>query len=154
MVGYDSFVEALKIDKNSLDEELIKQPEIYHSISDEYALAISNRDAKKEQLETTDAELDAHYRTVPDKVTETRIKNLVQVDPRHTQAFEAYNEAKLKAARLDALKEAFGQRSSMLKELAQLTISGFTSSNFVRESPSAVQYNNTRAELAKARLSK
>src|SRR6266853_5539736 len=106
----------LQIDRNDLDNELINNPSFIQEVCDEAAGAIAHRDAMKEALDTVDAELDAEIRelTSKNKMTETAIKTTVQIHPEHKQAFDAYNQAKLKAAKAAGLVTAAETRSKAI----------------------------------------
>ena len=144
-------LQVLHIDKNNLDEELIGQSQTYYLAASDYAQAVSLRDATKEKLAQADADLDAAYR-LGEKKTETQIKNLITLDPEHIRVFNEYNEAKLEAAKIQALMEALSQRNDALKELCKLYISGYWIKPSVQEVDNAT-YNKTREALARKRAS-
>jgi hypothetical protein len=114
----------LAIDKSVLDDEVIRQPVLFYTIGEQVTDAIAERDAAKEELASVDADLDFKGRkklaNVHDKVTETMVKNFVQMHPDHENAFATWLTAKTKADRLLALKDAFQQRSYMLRDLVSL----------------------------------
>lgn len=139
----------LGIDKNNLDEELVHQVQAFLEVADEYVLAVSNADSAKEILAEIDAGLDHKYRQ-GEKKTEAQIKNLILLDPEHGQAYANYTNAKLTAARLSALKDAYYQRNEALKELCKLYVAGYWSTTSVKET-SDVAYTQRRKKLAEAR---
>ncbi len=151
MVNLTELKNYLVINARDLDNELIRQSSLFFSISESYVEAVSIRDTKKEELASVDAELDALARLTNDKPTENRIKGMIQLNPKHQEAFVAYNEAKLMADRLGAMKEAFHQRGSMLKELAQLAISNLYEVASSSQSPNAVSYELSKQRLANKR---
>lgn len=116
--------EYLRIDKTRLDEELEEQPMLLFKISEAYIQAAAARDAAKEHLATVDAKLDKKGREELDrreeKVTEAMVKNYVQTAKDHEKATQGYFDAKNNADLLSALKDAFHQRGSMLRDLATL----------------------------------
>ncbi len=154
MINLEEAKQALTIDKSRLDDELILQSSLSYSIGEMYVEAVAVRDTMKEKLATVDAELDALCRMGNEKVTEARVKNMVQVHPNHQEAVIAYNEAKLVADRLGVMKEAIHTRSYMIRELAQLAQINFFEINSVKESTSVHEatYNHRKAQLAEKRV--
>ena len=151
-VNLNELKNHLIINAQNLDDELIKQPSLFYMIGESYVEAIAIRDTKDEELSAIDAELDAQIRLSNDsKLTEPKIKNMVKLHPKHQEAFVAYNEAKLMSDRLGAMKEAFHQRGSMLKELAQLAISNLYETASSSSSPRAISYEISKQRLANKR---
>lgn len=132
----DEFRKYLAIDKTSLDEAVIHQPELLYQVSEAMIIAISRRDSLKEELSTADSEVEIDIREVFDKkgtkVTEAAIKALVQTDKIHIDAFKAYLSSKEEADKIIALKEAFQQRGYMLRDLCQLFVANFFESGSLR----------------------
>ncbi len=125
------FKDLLLIDKNSLDEHLQEQAEIFFRIADALVLAQSERDMFKENISTTDAELNIEFRKDLEereiKVTDSKINAMVQKADEHLVAFNRYIDAREKADKLAAMKESWMQRSYMLRELVGLFIAGYFS---------------------------
>ena len=151
MINLTELKSYLQINAGDLDNELVRQSALFYSVSESYVEAVAIRDTKKEELATVDAELDSIARMSNDKTTENRIKGMIQLNPKHQEAFIGYNEAKLMADRLGAMKDAFHQRGSMLKELAQLAISNLYEIASSSQSPNAVSYELGRQRLATKR---
>lgn len=147
----------LTIDKNSLDDEISKQPMLYYDIAEACVEASAERDARKEELATVDAELDGKVRMAlakrEEKVTEAMVKNAVQTNQEHETAFEAFMKAKTSADLLVAMKDAFGQRGYMLRDLAQLYIASYFEQSSVHNADRA-RYEVNRDRLTKARAQK
>lgn len=150
---------SLEIDKSCLDDEVIRQPVLFYAISEQVTDAIAERDAAKEELALVDATLDAKYRSnmgrdSSKRVTETFIQNCVCSDNNHQKSLSIWLRAKLKADRLLALKEAFQQRSYMLRDLVSLYSANYYEVESLK--PSKVQdmahFHANRARLANARL--
>jgi len=117
----DEFKKYLIIDKHQLDDEIVKQAQLFYTVAEAHAEAVAERDAAKELLAEADAIIDRDLRKkAGEKLTEPAIKHRVQMDTRHVQATNQYFDAKLKAEKLNALREAFKDRSFMLRELAGL----------------------------------
>ncbi len=140
----------LNIDKNSLDDVLVEQADIFYEISHKYSIAVSKRDQAYENIKVTDAELNLAVRINLDdegrKVTESLINNMVLEHEEHKEAVKTHLEAKKLADQYSALKEAFHQRSYMLRELVQLYISGY----FVQETYKATKEKKTQVDHTKA----
>ena len=147
--------QRLLIDKLALDEELIDNPTLVYQVCEECAEAIAVRDAKKEALETIDAELDSEIRDIlsktSSKITENVVKGMVQVHQEHQNAFKEYNEAKLTAAKKIALERAVSARSDALEQLSRLYSAGYFAINSTKKSTDEAKYNDHRRQLAAAR---
>lgn len=157
---FDQLRSRLAIDKNMLDDEVIRQPSLFYEISELLTDASAERDAAKEELAMVDAELDQYYRTTyakkGEKATESMIKNSVQSDKRHGAAFAEYLALKNKADRLLALKESFSQRSYMLRDLVSLYTSNYFESESIKptRTQEASHYAANRQRIANARQAK
>lgn len=125
------FRALLLIDKSCLDQHLQEQAEIFYRIADALAQSQSVRDKAKEYIAITDAELNLQFRKVLEKdgvkVTDAKINAMVQDDEDHQEAFNKYMETKEQADKLSAMREAWMQRSYMLRELVGLFIAGYFS---------------------------
>ena len=144
----------LEIDKLSLDDEIIRQPSLFYQVSEAYVEAVGERDTLKEQLASTDAEIDGEIRSnAKTRITDTAVKNLVQCDADHEKAFKAYITAKVKADQLGALKEAFQQRGYMLRDLASLYVANYFDHSSIQGTSSQDKtiYEARRRTLAEAR---
>jgi len=126
----------LKIDKLALDEELTQQASLLYQISEEYAVAVGERDGLKESLAIEAAKADQRAREqLGDKATEPKVKALVTLDEQRIAANGKYLDAKYQADALEALKDSFQQRGYMLRDLAQLYISNYYTTDSVRSTP-------------------
>jgi hypothetical protein len=115
--------EALAIDEHALDEALIRQPDAFYRVSKMLAVMASRRDAAKQALQEEEAYADERARSsIPDgeKVTETSIKSLVRLDKQVLTANDKLLKLSRETALLQALKEAFQQRSYVMKDLGSL----------------------------------
>lgn len=160
MISITDLQQQLAIDKLVLDDEVIRQPVLFYSISEMLVDALAERDGAKEDLAATDADLDGEWRKklakLYDKVTEQMVKNHVQTDIRHEQAFDSYLDAKTRADKLLALKEAFQQRSYMLRDLVSLYSANYyeTSSMKPTQTQEASHYALNRARISNARAAR
>lgn len=157
MMEIEQLKALLAINKSNLDEEISRQPMLFFDVAEACSEATAERDAAKEGLASVDAELDGLVRAAlnksEDKVTEAMVKNSVQLHKKHEGAFAAYLAAKTKADLLGALKEAFSQRSYMLRDLAQLFVSSYYEQNSVQGTAAEdkIAYNSVRKKLSAAR---
>jgi DNA-directed RNA polymerase subunit L len=149
-VDIDEFRKYLKIDKQALDDEVMQQPSLFFEVSEAYTLAVAERDALKEELNVTDAKYFLNHRRSDPKATDTAIKNRVSIENGHQQAFTEYLEAKEYADKLSALKDAFNQRSEMLKALGRLYASNYFEQMALKptQSTDAMVYQQRRKRLA------
>lgn len=147
----------LAIDKSVLDDEVIRQPSLFYAISEMMVTAIAERDAAKEELAVVDADVAFHWRKQLAKgaarVTDKVIESHVLTSDEHEKAFTAYLEAKTKAEKLTALKEAFQQRSYMLRDLVSLYSANYyeVSSITPTKTQEASHYAANRARMSNAR---
>ena len=116
--------DGLRIDEHSLDTALRDHPDLFYDVSLALALAISNRDEAKQNLEEIEAEVDIEIRAetarLNEKTTETQITSLKKIDPKVKTANDKFLAEKLNAANLTALKEAYEQKSYALSKLVEL----------------------------------
>jgi hypothetical protein len=127
------YEKGLFIDKNALDEALEQQPDIFYRVSKTYAQLISLRDQAKQELQEVEADTDLDIRKVAardeEKITEGEIKARVRIDKEVKKANERYMSLTNQAAQYGALKEAFMQRSYVLKDLTQLYSANYYGAN-------------------------
>lgn len=113
--------ERLSIDRTDLDQCLIEQPEVFWHVAEALAQEIARRDEAKLELEELTAQLDQDLRGQAarneEKLTELALQNRLRVLPKIQEAQRKYLERRKTADQLQALKEAFQQRSFMLREL-------------------------------------
>jgi|ERR1700722_328765 len=147
----------LAIDKSVLDDEVIRQPVLFYEVSEQLVTALAERDGAKEELATVDAKLSAHWRKQlsggKDRVTDKRIDTYVQTSDEHEAAFNVYLAAKERADKLQVLKEAFQQRSYMLRDLVALYTANYYEASSIKPSKAqeASHYAANRARMANAR---
>jgi uncharacterized protein YggL (DUF469 family) len=149
----DEMRSYLAIDKHALDEAVIHNPVLFDKVAEAYAEAAAERDALKEQLAVTDAQLDGTVRAKHAGATEVKIKALIQCHHQHQKAVTEWLEAKEYADKLGVLKEAFKDRSHMLRTLADLHVSGYFERTSIRPTHSTdeVVYRKRRERLQLAR---
>lgn len=154
-VKLDILKAGLAIDKNSLDDILIHQPDLLYDIGLMYVQAVDIRDVLKSELAEKDAEICEEIREenkdVKPKLTEACLTNQVLMDDKHKRAYSKYSDAKREAAELGELKDAYSQRSYMIKDLCNLYINEY----FIRSAESiGTVKDNTAAEAKEAQSSR
>ena len=150
--------DLLKIDPNSLDDGCIKQSGIFNEVAERHAYAVSDRDSLKDELSKTTStiagELRSNAAKTGDKITEKAIESKVHLDKRHIEANENYLQAKLDADLWGIRKDATLQRSSMIKRMCELLISGYYQSTTIKSSEEAgknVNHQDTKKKLSEGR---
>jgi hypothetical protein len=130
-VSLEEFRTHLTINKESLDEDITVQSDLFFRVSEAYAFACSRRDAAKEQVKQVDAKMDLEIRqdAVDNgvKLTEGKITNLVAASVEHLEAASEHLDFIEEVNIFGSLKEAFSQRSYMLRELVELYCVGYYS---------------------------
>lgn len=156
-----SLRERLKIDKHALDEELVEQPQLFYHAAQQYVLASSRRDAAYDEIKLTEAALNEEVRRellkLNDKVTEAMVNSSVISHPMRVKAIEDHLAAKKEADEWSALKEAFGQRAYMLRDLVQLFVANyFATSSVSTDNPKRgeIVANAARARIDEVRKRK
>lgn len=136
MTTTDELKAYLVIDKDALDEELMSQPQLFFTICEAVVDAMDRRDALKEELAVAEADLDNEIREAADKndekITNDAVKARVRSDSKRKKAYGAYSKVKAESDKLGALKEAFVQRSHMLKHLCELYVANYYEQNSFR----------------------
>lgn len=117
----------LEIDRDGLDDCLVKQPELFYHVSEAYVIAVAERDEVKLKLDEAIAGLDQQIRRKAaeddERITEATIQQRIKVAPLIQQLQREHLSVRQEADSWQALKEAFQQRSYMLRELVALHIS-------------------------------
>jgi hypothetical protein len=154
------YKERLKIDKNALDDEVVEQPELFWHVSNEFALAVSQRDSKKESYQRIHAILSRDLRKeIEDKEgkkpTEAAISAAIERHVDYKTRRDEYLHSAFRAQSWKALMESFEQRGHMLKQLVTL----FGSNYFQRTSMEGTgkkeeKYNENKAIIRNARKKK
>ena len=158
-MGVKEFEAALLIDKHNLDTEILSQADLFYRVAQRYAEAVSIRDEMHEVLKETDAEVNLAIRheNSGTKITEAQINATVLKHKFHMEAFGNWLTAKEEADKAGNLKEAFIQRSYMLRDLAQLYIAGYFSEKSVsadNETSKDAVYQKHKSRLAERRRDK
>jgi len=157
----EEYQDLLKIDKHSLDMELVEQAEIYNQTAQEYANAVSVRDAAYQTMKETYSECYTIIRKEADedgrKVTEAILDNEIKVNENYTNTVDEWLKAKEEADNMQALKDSFEQRSRMLTRLVDLYISGYFMHSGVSSSNNDSEnykYESNKAKIRNAKENK
>lgn len=115
------------IDKNNLDDEAIKQPQLYADIARERARAMARYDQAEAQLKYVKAEVDMEIREqyAQQKVTETFISNQVILSVKYNNAQQEALVWKHLDELWRGLARAAEQRNDALASLGRLYTSGY-----------------------------
>jgi K+-sensing histidine kinase KdpD len=145
----------LILDENALDEALEQQPDLFYRVSKELALTVSRRDFAKQTKEEVEATVDAkirHTAAVQDeKITERQIESEKRLHKDVQKAIKDLFVLNEKVGHLSALKEAFQQRSYVLKSLCDLYIAGYFGSNMSGTSERMKEHNAGEVRRDRAR---
>lgn len=140
--------EALAIDKNSLDEEMVRHPTLLAEVGKNQAMANAIRDTCKDRMEEQEAisYLQSKEQADPkSKPTDYSIKAEAKISKKVLKLLGEYRDAKKKAAVWDTVWTAFMQRSFMLNKLAELyTAQFYSSDSYVRP-----EYDRKKPEKSK-----
>lgn len=153
-VDYNELREALAIEKHRLDDEIEQQAGIYYMVAEEAVFAKSRLDAADEDVKLVQAELDPLMREAMEadgtKITEAVVRAAVIQHKRSKAAVERARECREVYERLVALKDAFRQRASMLRDLVELHVTGYFTVTSVKGSKN--RNDESRAETVRKRL--
>jgi hypothetical protein len=125
------FRAGLIIDKHAIDDELVRGPQKFNDVCDAVAMAISRRDAAKDELKVTEAEVDKVVRAVyaddetKKKPTETQVANEVLLHRDVREARKTLLDCQEEVERLTAMKESYMQRSYAIKDLVSLHLASY-----------------------------
>lgn len=150
----------LRIDRNDLESALEMQPDSFFRVAVQATLTSSRRDAAKQRLAELEADKDATLRhdarVADDKVTEKEIESEKRRDPGIKEMQRELLRLNAKLGLISALKDAFIQRSYVLKDLCLLQINGLYSElgdqHGIQGRRTMNQYKEERAQVAKQRM--
>lgn len=119
----------LIIDEDDLEEVCRNQPILYYQVSRQLALCISQRDAAKQTHQEVEAVEDGRIRRNAakndEKTTEPQIKLEVKSAKAVVEAMKKFLDLSEKVGQLQALKEAYQQRSYALSHLVDMRVQTF-----------------------------
>lgn len=142
----------LRIDEHALDVALREQPDLVYAVSQQLALAISERDQAKLELEEQEAETAIDLRedaeANDEKITDKSVEAQVKADPSVQRLAKTFIKSKAEAAKWAALQEAYEQRSYALNKLVDLYLANYYG-NFEK---TGGDYKNIKAKEVKEEL--
>jgi len=114
--------EDLKIDKNNITDEMMKQAGKFAWWATLYEFANDKVARMKRQLEVLEATLSSHYRNElakdGKKTTEKEIDSAVKLDESYEAMKSMFMDAVKQASVLGVARDSFGQRKDMLRSLS------------------------------------
>lgn len=123
-ITLDEFEEALQIDKNDLDEEVIRQPQLIYMIHKACAGLVLKRDIADKTVDDIKLDLDKQFRKqaedAGEKLTETALTRRIADTKAVRNAEEALLKAKHELAVWEGMKAAIQDRSYELRQLVSL----------------------------------
>jgi hypothetical protein len=129
-----SIKSRLRINENDLTRECVLQPLLFEEISSAAASARSDVNRTKEELENLHSKLDLTIRDSPEnfgisgRVTENAISNVIVNSKTYREAKDLYLDAMEVSGALESMLRTVEQRKSMLRDLVQLFIFQYYSS--------------------------
>ena len=142
----------LQINQHALDEALREHPDLFYKVASELALAISNRDEAKQELDEIESEVDLEIRAecarLGEKTTEKEVESHKKIDKRVKAANDTFLAERMNTGRWTALKEAYESRSYALSKLVDLYITGYYSDK------SDIKHDGDNRNLQNAQIKK
>lgn len=139
----------LRIEPSEIDRELNEHPQRYFDVAEQAARAESIVASKKDLLERTEAKL---FRLVrKDCSSNPEADAQVKGHPKRTKAFEDLQAAIEHAAQWRAMREAYSSRGYMLRDLCELTLSGWLAKSSVGSHGRDAKAERNKAERLKNR---
>jgi hypothetical protein len=132
----------LMIDKDNLDDCVIKQAVLFYDVSENLNKAKERYDQEKYNLSLVESRLLQEVRKkvlrkdVKKKPTEGDLKEQVYLDTEYKEAKEDLLEEKEKVSQWESMRDAYSQRSFMIKEIVKLWESDYYETGTVKNSES------------------
>lgn len=146
---YEELRAYLKIDMGRIDEELMEHPQRLEEASAELAHAIKERESAEQQVKLVEAQAADEMRRKNDKISEAAIKTKVPLDEEYITAKENYTRLQYEAALWAGVVDAYRAKTSAMKHLSELMVSGYITQPAVREAQRAEMHEKRRARLAR-----
>jgi len=145
------YKKQLKINSYNLEEELIKQPQLYFEWASASVQATKEKEAEKNKLDIIKAEVERKIRSNPEKYgsTEGAVKNAITLSSKVKRQTKVYLEALANERILSRAETAFQQRKSMLVALVQLNIQLHFAEPSLPKSVKEKKYRSRKDEIRK-----
>ena len=150
-------MDSLRIDSGDLVRECSAQAFQFNEAGQAFVKATANAKMLKSKLELMEAELSLAIRENPEafgieKITEGAVKSAILTDRKYIKAGEELQGAEEEASSLQVLKDAWSQRSSMLK--AEVDLKCKMSFSADEETPYTRVANDRMEEVVQKRMKK
>ncbi len=133
-----SYRELIKVDKYKLDSECASQSERFLGYAERVPPLYEAKLNAELDVKEVEGEAAKQIRrkpkkflSDPDRITDAKIKEAVEIHPKVKKARRKANKAKAKLRAAESKKEAFDQRRSMIKYLVQLYSDQYWSTDFI-----------------------
>jgi hypothetical protein len=126
---YEELKAGLSVDRDALDIELIKQPNLFFHASEGTAYAESIRDRKALEIDKVFAELDLDVRdnmtSDGERITEDKVKQQINREDDYHRVLNDHRISNHEFRKWESLKNAYRMRAEMLKSLVSLHNSNY-----------------------------
>ena len=135
---FDRLEEALPINTEELDREIVQQPVLYYDAAIIAVALRSGTDFTKSVHAQIRAETSLAVRSKPEefvgdmRLTEALINDIITTNKNVIDAYKEYLDTKELSDRAQALVEAYIQRGSMLKRVVELTTIRYYSGDSIK----------------------
>ena len=124
------FLSDVRINKNQLEMDWLRQPSLYQKYSEVEAEAMLNRDLAKEDLDKTRADLESKIRKDPknydiERSTDSVIQSVITKQEEYQKMAEAYIRAKYELSVVTAMVRAIEHKKDALQNLVKLWCAGY-----------------------------
>jgi|SRR5215469_1005194 len=147
----DLLTGQMGIDKDALDEEFVRQPNLYWEVAHEYSRAMGMKDQLRHEIDLTKAELDKtirdRYERDGGRLTEAKLESEILNTQRMADILNEYDQWKYMTEVWNSLKEATSQRAYALRDLAQLHISGYYATSPIKEVSDDIKASRVREAI-------
>lgn len=139
---YELLREQLVIDKNALDEELVRHPQYMLEVGEHVGAAASKRDSLRDSLRVLKGAESHRIREIltkerEKKPTEAEIAAAVDASDAVCELADEIAEAVGEHQRWEMLYDAVRARGSMLRDLVQMYIAGVSATSAVHDADEA-----------------
>jgi Cft2 family RNA processing exonuclease len=123
-----TYIKDLEIDRYNLDEELVRQPQLYYDWAIKAAMAEVDSKEAKNKYELVHGEMVNKIKRDPErygageKVSDYIAKTIASKQKRVKKYFNRYMDALRDEKTLDEAKKSFQQRKNMLESLTSLNV--------------------------------
>lgn len=143
--------QKIEINKFTLDDELVKQPQLFWETCEGYAIAADKRDTAKHIAQKMAAELAAMFRgNSIEKVTEAKVTEHVEGHPSYVEQYKHYLQYKKDAELWAGMRDTFAQRQSMIRDLVSIHTTGYFGSGLTADTDKIEAIKAARKKMGEA----